>query len=245
MSDQLVKRVVPPDVLTQVKQAAGKIEQAGGVQSTGLTKYRLGLPQRLWKRAYHLGSNCWTSRERLAALNIERVERRLAADAAARGRVEVALQPEQVEVNPRPQRHRHDVEPLLRLFRFVETVGDIEDVVAAGDDAFTSEKAGRQLEVIARRAHRNRDALAPGDVVFIPEEPDLERLFGGQHVVIRLPATVLYPDDAVGYLGRRVTDYHQSPRSHHHRPGHSAQPSPVRCRSYRPGSGRTASRSVP
>ena len=44
-ADQLVERVVPADVLTQVDQPAARVEQRGGVQAAGLVEQALCLPQ--------------------------------------------------------------------------------------------------------------------------------------------------------------------------------------------------------
>ena len=75
-----------------------------------------------------------------------------------------------------------DVELLLGSQRHVGAVGDLRQL-GAGQDALAGHHPGRELEVVARRAHGDADPLGgvPG-----PGQADLQRLLGGQPVLATL-----------------------------------------------------------
>src|SRR4051812_7121688 len=81
------------------------------------------------------------------------VERGLAADAARRARQVPAVA--QIGGNGITQAHRDDVEDLLQLR--TDAVRDRVDVVRTGDQTFGETQAGRELEVVPRRPHRDRE----------------------------------------------------------------------------------------
>jgi hypothetical protein len=101
-----------------------------------------------------------------------------AADATAGSGIEVAFESSRIEDEPGAKRDVDDVESLVLVF--VDAVSNVYDVLTSTHNALAMQEAGRQLEVVARRAHGDRDVLAYGGAVFIPDQPDLQRLFGGE-----------------------------------------------------------------
>ena len=85
------------------------------------------------------------------------------------------LQPCQIHLLARPQRHVDDV--LARLLVGTQAVVDTGDVVASREDALGQQEAGRQLEVVSRRPHRHAD----GDAA----DANLERLLDRDGVMAR------------------------------------------------------------
>ena len=73
----------------------------------------------------------------------------------------------------------HDVVALVCVDVSIHTVGDPTDLRRPFDDSLVVQKAGRQLKVIAGRAHRHRDRLriAPG------LQANLQRFFRRQLVI--------------------------------------------------------------
>src|SRR5207244_6861702 len=97
---------------------------------------------------------------------------------AGAGRQEVALQGGEVGTDVPGELDVDDVEALVAVHRGVHAIGDGPDVLPAGDHALRVEEARSELEVGSRRAHgHRRGATGPGG-----EQPDLERLLGGQTV---------------------------------------------------------------
>ena len=134
---------------------------------------------------------------------------------------------DEIERQTCTERDRDDVEPLI--FSLVQAVVDVQNVFAAVDYPLAMQKTERQLEIVAGCAHGDRDALALGPAVRLPEETDLHRLFGGQDVVAAIPGMVVNPDDGMRYLNGRLIHRHRcAPPSHRLH-----------------GSGRTGSRSGP
>ncbi len=107
--------------------------------------------------------------------NAQGVDRSLPADAAARSRVEVAVEFRGVDLRALTQRNAHDVGRAPVAHRF--------DVAGGVDQAFGEEESGRQVVVVAGCAHRDRDRLFALLAVGTPSGADLQRLFDDQHVV--------------------------------------------------------------
>ena len=181
MPHHLVDRVVAADVLAQREQPTVRIEEPRRVEPSGLGEQCLGFPQRVAE-----------PRERLVAdgqavvpgagdaLDVDRFDRGLPADAAARRRVEVASEPLRVVRRARPQDHVHDVVPLAAVEGGVGTVADRPDILRRSHHAFGAQEPGRQFEVVSGRAHRDRDPLVRCAVGRI--HPDFERFFDGEDV---------------------------------------------------------------
>lgn len=157
LADHLVQCVVAADVLAEADQVSVEIEQAGGVEATGLLEDGLGLAEALGEGSNHQWVDARAGREDLAALNLHRLQRRLAADAAAGCGEEVALQSSDIERAARAQGDGDDVEVLDLVL--VQAVADLDEVVAARDDALAEEETDGELEVVAGGAHRDSDAL--------------------------------------------------------------------------------------
>src|SRR5690606_1801068 len=75
----------------------------------------------------------------------------------------------------------HDVDQAVR--GRLPARRDARDLLALANDAFGEQKAHRELSVVARRAHRDRDAFL-GAAAVGPRvaEPDLERFLGRDNV---------------------------------------------------------------
>jgi hypothetical protein len=71
------------------------------------------------------------------------------------------------------------------------SICDSRDLLPPIDDAFGVKKSGRQLEIIARRAHRHGHC----HIVY----PDLERLFGSE-IVEHPPVLSVVPLENLGCL---------------------------------------------
>ena len=113
------------------------------------------------------------------AAHLDGVDRRLAAHAAARRRVVVALDRRRVE---RPA--QVDRQHVVLLLARVGAVADRRDLVVAGDEALGVEEARRELVVAARRAHRDGHA---GRLLAGARDADLERLLAHDVVAARAP----------------------------------------------------------
>ena len=110
--------------------------------------------------------------------NVEVFDRRLPANAAGTAGQEAA--PEvALECEARPQRDVGDVAHLVVVFVVVTTplaIADRDggDIGGGGNDALADQEAGRQVDVVAGRAHGHADGLTA--------DPDAERFFGGEQV---------------------------------------------------------------
>ena len=115
----------------------------------------------------------------------DRVDRGLAAHAAGRRDAEVALH--ELRRERPPQMHRDDVVGLLAELD-VGAVLDLGELERRREQALRVEKPGGELEVVAGRAHRDRDAhrfLAGAG------RADLERLLAREAVAALAPDAVL------------------------------------------------------
>ena len=184
MADQLVERVVPADVFARGDQLARRGEARRRVQPAGLVEHALVRGEPLGQRPHDARRDARARADRRAA-HLDLVERGLAAD-PARGAREVAARAQVVGHRP-PEPHGHDVVLLLGPFAGRRRVGgeavrDRLDVVGRLDDPFGAAEPDRELEVVAGRAHRDRerDRLPPG-----PLHADLHRLLGRELVATR------------------------------------------------------------
>ena len=109
---------------------------------------------------------------------LDRGERGVAADATARGRIEVALQPIGIVRGAIGELDAHDIADRA-------TDAAVGDVFPRADDAFAVQESDRKLDVLAGRAHGDRHGGArPGFAGL--GDADLERLFHHDQVLARL-----------------------------------------------------------
>src|SRR5262249_46723388 len=160
--------------LTHGPQCSVGAEARRRVKAAGLVEHALTPEQQLRKRdEYRSGQ--YRAGTDLRAPRCDLVERRLPADAARRAR-EVAVLA-QIGTDRRTQPDRDDVEHLLALG--TDAVGDAGYVVGARDETLGETQPGRELEIVAGRAHRDRE----GDRFLTrAAHADLHRLLGHQPV---------------------------------------------------------------
>src|SRR5690606_2664177 len=113
--------------------------------------------------------------QRARARHADRVQRGLAADAAARSRVEVPLEAREIDRLAGMQLDAHNVALAGRRVGLARPA-DAGDPGAGGDDAFGIQETERELLVLARRAHGHGDAPGRGAFRAGRAELDLERL---------------------------------------------------------------------
>src|SRR4051794_27228020 len=150
--DDLVHRVVAPDVLARVQELPVAVEEAGRVDAAG--ELERGLAQTVGQRGEELARDDGP-RPDDRALHGDLLERALAAHAARRRRVEV----------PRAgvaEQRALDLDDVRR--EVLRRPGAARRV----DQPLAVEEAERELLVVARRAHRHGERLAV--------DADLERL---------------------------------------------------------------------
>jgi hypothetical protein len=73
-------------------------------------------------------------------------------------------------------------------------IGDALDVGFGPDHAFAQEKTGRQLEIVAGRAHGDRDAVT----ILTGHHADFHRFLDGQQVIAHSALSAVDDDDARG-----------------------------------------------
>ena len=148
------------------------------MQAARALEDRLGAPQRLGQKMNHARlEDGRAARQYRTALHIDRLDRRFAAHAAARGGVEVAFQAVEIDLDSGIQFDRDGVPELTRVAIGMVRPADFANLVRVLQDAFGEQKSGGQLEVVPRGAHGNRDRFVA--------EADFERLFDGQQVLER------------------------------------------------------------
>ena len=114
VTDQLVERVVPADVLAQRDDRAGGIEQARRVQAARLLEHRLlGLQRRGQPTERRAGHPKIHGADVVLTLHGDGFDRRLAADAAARRHVEISLEALEVDRDAGRQLDAHDVDQAI------------------------------------------------------------------------------------------------------------------------------------
>ena len=107
--------------------------------------------------------------------NAEGLDRSFAADTAARGRIEMAIEFARVDPRAFPQRDANDVRrrPMPHGL----------DLAGAVKQSLREQKTYGQIAVIAGRPHRDRDILLTRLAVDDPRGADLQRLLDDHDVV--------------------------------------------------------------
>ena len=184
VTDQLVERVVPADVLAQRDDRAGGIEQTRRVQAARLLEHGLlGLQRRGQPTERRAGHPKIHGADVVLALHGDRLDRSLAADAAARRHVEIPLEALEVDRDAGRQLDAHDVDQAVG--RALPARHDALHVAARADDAFGEQEPDGEILVVPRRAHRDRNGLL-GAAAVAPRvtQANLERLFGRDEIGI-------------------------------------------------------------
>ena len=116
-----------------------------------------------------------SSPHRVRRERANRVDAGLAAQPARARRVEVALEARVGRRDPGAERHIEHVVGVLAVRRRARAVPRRAELLARGDHALGDEEAGGEIEIVARRAHRDGECRAA--------DPDLERLLDREHVL--------------------------------------------------------------
>ena len=162
-------------------QLARGREAGRGVQAAGLIEHALVRGQSFGQRPQRARGDARARAHRCAA-HLDLVERGLAADAARRVGQVAALA--QVVGNRPPQSHGHDVVLLLRTLTSLggQAVRDGLHVVGGGDEPLGAAESDRELEVVAGRAHRDRERSR---LLTRAVHADLHRLLGRELIAPR------------------------------------------------------------
>ena len=156
------------------------------MQATGAGEHRLRRAEPRRQPVDDVATEFRARGQLLDALDLDRVERGLAADAAAGRRVEVPLQRAEVEFDVLGEVDADDVgRRAARRQRPAER--DPADLAAVLQDALGEKKPGRQFEIGAGSPHRDRQAPAFAPAVRPEVDADLHRLLDGQDVVLLDP----------------------------------------------------------
>ena len=195
-ADDLVHRVVAADVLADVAQRPVGVDGGRRVQAAGAGEDPLVLAQALRQapagaRGQEGGTGGPSALRRPASVSTSSM-------------LSVPHTPQADEVastlevrtlggasGRRGQGDGDDVELLLGRQRHVGAVGDAGQL-GARQHALAGHHPGRELEVVARRAHGDADPLGRSAG---PGQADLQRLLGGQPVLARSPPALgVLPD---------------------------------------------------
>ena len=103
VAHELVHGVVTAHVLAQGQQLSGRVEEAGGVEGAGALELVLGRAQPVGQAVQGVAGHLEVG-QIPAGLEADLVDARLAADAAAGGGVEVALDPAPSKGTPSARR---------------------------------------------------------------------------------------------------------------------------------------------
>ena len=191
-ADDLVHRVVAPDILRHVDQLAIMREQAGGVQAARFVENRLPLS----KMGRHLPNRGRGNPPRGAErrnVRRQRFDGASPAEAARgiRGHIPAAVDDARNAISQFwRQRHVHDVVivaalPFDRLA--IRAVLDRAQLVGIPDHPLRKQKTGSQLPIGARRSHDHGERLTV--------QPDLEWLLGGGPIGRARRLAVLHSDN--------------------------------------------------
>ena len=183
-------RIVAADVFARYEEIARRIESGSSVQAACALEGCLRGLQAVGYRGQHRAlENQGVVGQRRYAHNAQRIERGLAANAAARRRVEMPLQPSQVNLGIGAQLYAHDV--------VIAAVGSRRatgfycgDITLPADNGLAVQEASREFAVVAGGAHCDRDAACCAAVGGRVGEPNLERLLDRDLVVSFGPVAV-------------------------------------------------------
>src|SRR5438132_1057976 len=163
LPDDLVDRVVSPDVLAQTRELTRGVEQSRRVEPSRLGEQRLVFSEPLRNR----GDRLWVERglarrNRMTDGDADGLKGGLPADAARRSHVEVAREAVRAELHVGPEDGAYDV--VLLGDAGIRAVLDSRDVPLAGYDSLGEQEPRGQFEIVAGRAHRHRQ----GDRLSLP-----------------------------------------------------------------------------
>ena len=187
-ADQLIERIMPADVFADAVQMPCRIEESRRVKAAGPIEPGLGRPQRVRqlakdKRIERRPTLFRPRRQRHA----NRLDRRLAADAAAGCGIEVPLQPTEID---------GDLGPQIDADHVVVDFVDAGDLPVSRHDSLREEETDCEFAVVAGRPHRHGDGPVLAPAVHGAAEPDFERLLDGNQIGMLGPAGVIDSRDA-------------------------------------------------
>src|SRR5215469_14229067 len=140
-------------IFTKCNQFSVRRKKTRSVQSASALEYSLRVAKLVRERNYHGFTNRWRfSRQNRATCRLQRLNGSLPAYAAARCHIEVSLQPLGIDFDAGIQRH----------YDLVVRALDSGDIRSLPDHSLGEEKACRQLGVVTRSTHRDRN-VATGD----------------------------------------------------------------------------------
>ncbi len=149
-----------PDVLAHGQQVASLVEKRRRVKPARRCKDALPLAHSFGQIVDQARSNAQAVVERHNAEVAQGVDLRTPADAARAAGHEVALEPRNVDLFGRArQLDVDDIVALLAIDRRIDAIIHRNEVLAPANDRLAVDKAGRQLEVVSRRAHGNRQRI--------------------------------------------------------------------------------------
>ena len=133
------------------------VEECGRVQPAGRGEDALRLPHARGQLVEQARQDAYRIVQRPHSQIAQRVELRSSADTASAPDREMALETRAVCSDcARPALDGDDIVLLLRIEGGVEAITHTDDVVARPHDRFVIEEARGELEVVAGRAHRDR-----------------------------------------------------------------------------------------
>ena len=192
-ADHLVDRVVPTHVLAHHKQVPLAVHERGRMHPAGAGEDGLAAGELARGAEDRAGGDRPIPAEGVAAASAHRVDTLAAAHPAGRTGGEV-LRDHRQQLRPRG-REVHDVVGVLREAGAVVdhravAVAGLADVLAVGDQPLAVEESVDQLDVVAGRAHRQRQLLTV--------QPDVQRLLDGDVVALppRVQPTLAHTDGA-------------------------------------------------
>src|SRR2546427_3600258 len=205
LPDDLVDRVVSPDVLAQTRQLTRGVEQSGRVEPSRLGKQSLVFSEPLRNRGDRLRvERGLAGRNRMTDGDADGLEGGLPADAARGGHVEVAREAVRAELYGGPEDRAHDV--VLLRDAGIRAVFDSRDIPLAGYDSLGEQESRGQFEVVAGRAHRHRQGGRLSLPLRAALHADLHRLLRRKLVrLLTRAGTAHLPDRGGRRLSRAVS----------------------------------------
>src|SRR5688572_9568985 len=184
VTDELVERVVPADVLAQRDDLARRVEQARRVQAARLLEdgllrlQRRRQPPERGARHVKLGGA-----DVVLPLHGDGVDRSLAANATARRHVEVALEALEVDLDAGTELDADDVDQAVG--RALPARDHVLHITARMDDAFREQEPDGEVLVVPWCAHRDRDGLlGAAAVASRVAQTNLERLLDRDEIQV-------------------------------------------------------------